>query len=441
MWKIATKQLFYNWKVFVGTIISIFLSTIALATFSLLLINSIYYIVNAKALHAQNPEMPIAIFGTLIGISFFLGLFCIHNTLSLSIKVRWKFFVKLRIIGLTFRKIKLIILIENLIISGICIIISLFAGVGLANLVIDYFKSSNSIDQTFKIFNYFNYQWIYVLSTIAFVLTISFLAVTPLRKINIKADQDPFKKEKLKKIIIKSTFGLNALAGAIALSLIKPIQLGGMGIGMITCSIFLYIIAFGLIGQYFIKFIISFFELLTRKSIYFKMIFKYIKSNVYKIMLPIGLLIFNNFLLFFGTNTYNLINQKMNSTSFEAIIVLLVEIILFTVFVAGNAIIQYMIYQKNDIRKTKLLGMSNSQFYWSIIIQSLIISLITTLFTLPCNLFFNGMYAYFNNAGVILSNNVLATVLINVSMAVFSFIFSFISLLIIAKSNKKSYLK
>lgn len=236
MFSVVVKQFKSNWLIFLSTFLALFLSTILLASFSLLLTNSIYAIILGYNSGIKQPAAPIAIFGTLIGITFFLGIFSIYAAINLSVRLRWQQFVLLRILGCTHNKIKLIIFCENLLIAILTIIISILIAIPLSNGIITFLKNGGGLEQGFHLYKSFQYQWIYVLATIVIVIT--FFATLQIKKIEISSLDHFYSTKKWYKTIVQVFFGIVFFAGAIALTVIHPIMIEGLGQGMIICAIF-----------------------------------------------------------------------------------------------------------------------------------------------------------------------------------------------------------
>lgn len=402
MFKFSFKQFINNLSVFVGLFLTLLLISILLATFSLILINAIYA---ARCIDnkLQNPAVPIAIFSSLSGLVFFLTFFALLSNINLVIIIQWKQFILLRILGCTDTKIKFLVFLENLIITILCIGLSLLIAVPMANLTISFMKSLGALESGFRIYFNFKYQWIYCLSNLFIVILITYFATLKIKKISIIDINNNFQiKTKRFALLNRLIFGLTALSGVIALVSIRAIMSDiKMSTGMIMCAIFCFIIAFGCLGRYFIIF---FCYLIINLIPYFliknatKAILYNIRGFFFAVMLFISLILFINYSIIFAKNNST---DVINNAAF---LLITIVISLFDGIILANSIFQYFWNRQKEFKTMRIIGYSKIKILFTFLIDNLVLNLIAFVFGLIPVIYFNYQYLYFNNINLLLIN-------------------------------------
>ncbi|WP_308149839.1 FtsX-like permease family protein [Spiroplasma sp. AdecLV25b] len=411
MFRIIIKQFMANWNVIIGIFLALFLSTILLASFSLLLINSIYAIVLGPLSGIKVPEQPIAIFGSLVGIIFFLGLFSIYSTINLAVRLRWKQFILLRILGCTHRKIKLIIFFETLVIAIVTIGTSLVVSIPFSNVIIDFLQNGGGLDKAFHLYKNFQYQWIYILATIFIVILITYFATLQIKKIEISSIDNFYQKVVWYKSIIRVSLGIVSFLGAIALTVIPELMVSGLGEGMVLCAIFCYIIAFGLLGKYLIGAIVFMFQFVGRYYL-IRVASKSILDNIEKIFFPIALLVSLSLFVNYTITIPNLLKID-NSANIRIISLLAIIISVFNSIIALNDICQYFLEKKQEFKTLRILGYCKKTVVSACLIEGTIISSIAFLFSVVLTIYFNLQFSSHNGLNNVYSSNLVEFWIIN----------------------------
>lgn len=394
MFKLAFKEFKYNWFNLLGVILTLLLSGIFLATFSLLLINSIIAISMNSELDLKEPEKPIALFGTLIGIVFFLGLFALINSIKFSLNLRKKHYRLLRVLGFTHSRIRTYVFLESLIISLITSIISILVAVPIANLIIDFLQSNNVLEDKFVLFQKLKYQWIYILATIGLTILISLLSLIDIKNISITKNDEKKRFKKINKNFWKTSFGLVFLAGGFAIISIKPIMNLEMGQGMMFCGFLCYIIGLSFLMDWIVIGLSMIIKFLL-PNVYLKMATKSLQSNIKTASFPIILLI----VLCFFVN-YSITSLHLGDPNYDTKVFIKLTTIIVTCFngiIVINLLTQYFYDKKQLFKSLKRIGFSKTQIIVIFFIEYLLIILFAFMFALLFIIISNVMFIHFNH--------------------------------------------
>ncbi|QBQ07853.1 ABC transporter permease [Spiroplasma gladiatoris] len=373
------------------------LTSIFSSTFSLLLSNSIYVIFNKEKLNINDAIQPLTFFNGLVAITFFISILSLYSIINLSIKLRLKEFILLRIIGFSSLRIKMYIFLEIFIISFITIFISVFLANPIANKLLDFLKSKNVIENNFKIFKEFQFQWVYILITIFVIIAITFFATIGLKNINITLKKELKAKENKKVLVFKSIFAIIFLLISFAIVGNQYTMEGDLGIGLIVLAIINFLISFSFFGKYLLSFVTKTLYLKI-KNYNCKIIFGSILKNCDKLIFPITLLLtclmFSSYVV--SLTTFMPESNKENYNSIYISYLLLVVIFSFSFLIFTNSLILYFFERKKEFIILRKVGYTKSKIFLLLFNTSLFISIFTLIINLIIYSFFVCMYSVNN---------------------------------------------
>ncbi|QEH62360.1 hypothetical protein SCHIN_v1c11670 [Spiroplasma chinense] len=370
------------------------LSTLLLATFSLLLINTLYVIANNEFNNKLEGIQLLSTFSSLCGIVFFMSYFSLFGSIKLSVKLRLKQHRQLRIIGFTSGNIKNQIFVENLVMSCFTTLISLFLAIPIANLIISIFKNQGLVNEQFYLKRNFSFQWIYIVMTIGFTILIGFISTLDIKKlVNIKefslAKENNQKAEK-----VKITFGVITLLMSTALISNKATMIDGLGQNISILSVMLFLVSFALIGKwFFLGFVL--FNLKLFKGIIFQNTFKSLKFNIEKIIGPItllmSLLLFSNFSI---TTVLMGVEEKHNLINAVSLALIVGS---FNLLIGINLIFLYFSNKNIENEALIKIGYTKKQVKISTLLEYFSAVLFAILTSIPFILIINIIICAYNN--------------------------------------------
>ncbi|ASP27997.1 hypothetical protein SCORR_v1c02220 [Spiroplasma corruscae] len=412
MIKIFFKQFLNNIKIYTGLFLILLITSIFLSTSSLLLTNCIYAIINKESLNILNPILILNLFSGLAGIIIFLGLFSIFSCINLTISLKRKHYNLLRVLGLSFKRIKITIFYEIMILVAITISLSLPISVPLSKLLLNYLKENNAIEHNFYIFKEYEYQYIYVIATFLFIILVTLLATISIKNLNYRS---LLKKTSNKtKHIFKIIFGAIFLLIPLALVFNKYTMEGELGQGLIINFIISFIIGFSIIGKGLIGWVL--FKIYKKTNTYFiKIMFGSILKNLDQIFYALVLLICTIMFSSYAVTLTNLTQYNNNINNFIPVTnVFLLIIFCYSFIIFSNSLVIYLIEQRSDYKLLRVIGLRRQTSNLLLIFSTMIISFITVFIWSITYIIFIGMYYYWNSNISYLLINIKKVFIINI---------------------------
>ncbi|WP_425505172.1 FtsX-like permease family protein [Spiroplasma tabanidicola] len=372
------------------------ITSIFLSVSCLLLENSVYFFLNNDKYKLDNSIFILNFFSGFIGIIIFISLFSIFSALNLNLNLKKKQFHLLYILGFSNNKIKLYVFLEIILISIVIIVLSLLVANPLSELIVNYLKSVNVLDKKFYIYKKYEYQYIYVLGILLFIIFITFIATKNLNNLSNKKIHN--KKFKNVYSYISFIVGLVFLLIPLALVLNKNIMQSETGKGLLIDCLISYIVGLGIISKLLIKNLLKIIYLKSKKY-FIKLLFANLNKSLDKIYYSIILLtislIFSFYTIAFNFNDFNNINQKAIS------LFILIIIYFYTFLIYLNSIFLYILDQKSNVKLLNIIVYTKNRLILMIFFSILISNLISLIFSIFGFLFYISVYSYWNNDAII----------------------------------------
>lgn len=390
MQTIVIKHIKKDWKTIIGSFVTILISSILVMSFVMMFATAL--------LIKERSEETVAVFSSLFGMVITIALFSLFSVIKLSIKLRNDDLKNLRILGMSTFQIGIMLLFENLIMVLLSFGFAILLAPLVSEVIINYLIDGEMLLDTFKVSNLF---WIKASASgglLLFILLVTWMSTSEIKKISISEVRNPFQGKKVKGKIVSITIGLIAIVGAVILMTVTNSVLKTEGgIGIVTGGITLYIVGFSLLSPTIATLILKSLRFITKRSLVVSMSFSAMIKNITRIIVPISLMALILVFISFVTNMNGIAVMGLGAVEDQSPApqyILFVIFAIYGIIIISNSLQSYLFDKKRTYRQLMILGMKKNQIISMNLKEMIFIIVAGLLFGNGVGVLFNGAYSY-----------------------------------------------